>query len=67
MAHSDIFVVSAKQDLISARDDFSVSVYTRVDGSLSSAFAHSFDFRDGIGNLKEPVASGEKIGEKVRT
>ena len=66
MAHGDVAVVAAEQDLPALGDDAAIAVDAGVDGRLAAAGAHGLDLRDGIGQLHEPPCAGEKVREKIR-
>ena len=52
VAHSDVGVVSADEDLATGSDDVTVLVDTGIDGGFVTARADGFDFGNGVGNLK---------------
>ena len=59
VAHGDIAVVAAQEQLLTLGDDVALGVDPGVDGGLSPAVADGFDLLDGVRHLHEPPASGE--------
>ena len=66
MAHGDVAVVAAEEDLPALGDDAAIAVDAGVDRRLAAAGAHGLDLRDGIGQLHEPPRAGEEVREKIR-
>ena len=52
MAHSDVGVIAADEDLATGGNDVSVFVDTGIDGCFAAARADGFDFGNRVGNLK---------------
>ena len=67
VAHSDIRIVTADENLATGSDDVAVLVDTGINGCFVAAGADGFDLSNGVGNLKEAAATGEEMGQKVGT
>ena len=65
MAHGDIAVVSAYENLTARGYHMTFGINSRIDYSLCAAGADGFYFRYRIGNLKKPPASGKKMRHEV--
>ena len=66
VAHGDICIVSAKQDLSTLGNNLSAFVDTGVYNRLFSAGADGFDLGNGIGNLKQSATPFKQVGKKIR-
>ena len=66
MAHGDIAVVAAEEDLVAGGDYLPVGSDAGVDRGLGAALAYGLDLRDGVGQLHEPLRAGEHVREEVR-
>ena len=67
VAHGDVAIVSAEENLVALGDHVAVLVQTRVDGSLGAAGADGLDLGNGVGHLKQAAATLEKMAEEVGT
>jgi len=65
VAHRDVGVVTADEDLATGGDDVTVLVDTGIDGGFATAGADGFDLGNGVGDLKEAAATGEEMRQKV--
>ena len=65
VAHGDVCIISAEQNLTAGGDDVSTSVDTGIDGCFVTAGADGFDLGNGVGNLEEATATGEEMRQKV--
>jgi len=61
MAHGDITVVAAQEDLIALGDDITVRTDAGIRGRLAAAVTDGLDFSDGVGQFKQPPAAGEQL------
>ena len=66
MAHGDITVVAAQEDLIALGDDIAVGADAGVRGRLAAAVADGFDLGNGVGQLKQSPAAGEELRLEIR-
>ena len=62
MAHSNVRIVSAYEDLSTLGHDVSVAVDSRINDSLTTARANSFDLGNRIRDLKKTAAAREEVG-----
>ena len=65
VAHGDVAVVAAEEDLAALRDDPAAGIDPGIDGRLASAGAHGLDLRDGIRQFHEAPGAGKEMGEEV--
>ena len=66
MAHGDVAVVAAQEDLVSLGEDAAVPVQPGVHRGLAAAGANGLYLGYGVCQLHEPPGAGEKAGEEVR-
>ena len=66
MAHGDIAVVSAEEDLAALGDDVAVRADACIGRGLAPAVTDGLDLGDGVRQLKQPPAAGEKLCLEIR-
>ena len=67
VAHSDVGVVAADEDLATDGNDVSILIDAGVHGCFIAARADGLDLGNGVGDLKEAAATGEEVCQKVGT
>ena len=67
VAHSDVGIITADEDLATGGNDVTVTVDTGVYDCFVTAGADGFDLGNRVGNLKETQATGEEVSQKVGT
>ena len=65
MAHGNVAVVSAEENLIAVGDDAPGGIDARIDGRLAAACADGFYLGYGVGKLHEPACAGEEVRKKI--
>ena len=66
VAHGDIGIVAAQQNLPALGDDLALLVNAGIDDGLFAAGADSLDLGDGVRHLKQTAAALKEMGEEVR-
>ena len=65
MAHGNVAVVAAEEDLPALGDDAAIAVDAGVDRRLAAAGAHGLDLCNGIGQLHQTAGARKKMGKKI--
>ena len=61
VAHSDVRIVAADENLATGGNDVSVLVDTGINGCFAAAGANGLNLGNGVGDLKEAAAAGEEM------
>ena len=67
VAHSDVGIVTAEENLATGGNNVSVFIDARIYGGFATAGANGFDFGDRVSYFKEAAATGEEVCQKVGT